>query len=194
MILFLKHKLDIKGRSEGFSDFNLLEGSEFQLAIANYQWEEMRWDDKRCLKMGVMNFDDGGEAGQASCMMWWCQQQHQLRNPMWQILCKANNNNNRILIWCQWAVTTSGLLSVAVLSSVCTFPHFFYVFWFNFSISNFWSCVEVGVPMVTSIPISYDKNWGTWDRWQISTGIMVIVRSNVKTHFQLCRSCYRRRG
>jgi hypothetical protein len=37
-------------------------------------------------------------------------------------------------------------------------PHFFYVFWFNFSISNFWSCVEVGVPMVTSIPISYDKN------------------------------------
>jgi hypothetical protein len=33
----LKHKLDIKGGSEGFSDFNLLEGSEFQLAIANYQ-------------------------------------------------------------------------------------------------------------------------------------------------------------
>jgi hypothetical protein len=80
------------------------------------------------------------------------------------------------------------------LSSVCTFPHFFYVFWFNFSISNFWSCVEVGVPMVTSIPILYDKNWGTWDRWQISTGVTVVVRSNVKTHFQLCRSCYRRRG
>ncbi len=33
----LKHKLDIKGGSEGCSDFNLLEGSEFQVAIANYQ-------------------------------------------------------------------------------------------------------------------------------------------------------------
>jgi hypothetical protein len=33
----LKHKLDIKGGNEGFSDFDLLEGSEFQVAIANYQ-------------------------------------------------------------------------------------------------------------------------------------------------------------
>lgn len=93
----LKHELDIKGGSEGFS-------ISIYLNEVNFKWQfqiinERRRDDKRFLKMGVMNFDDGGEAGRASCMMWWCQHLHQLRNPVWQILCKANNNNNnRILI------------------------------------------------------------------------------------------------